>query len=175
MVIEHQRGRSRERDTSMASIPSRIHDRVSSGRLLPIGRRSLPKPRDRFDQLGTGRATRSDVYARPDIYDMEYEGAGNHDARLLARVRRRRVLELACGSGRVTVTLAAALPMADIVGVDSSIDMLGKAATARDAAEPLVRERVTREGRHARLARHGRHLRRRRHCLLLGVALAYAR
>ena len=119
--------------------------------------------------------TRSDVYARPDIYDMEYEGAGNHDARLLARVRRRRVLELACGSGRVTVTLAAALPMADIVGVDSSIDMLGKAATARDAAEPLVRERVTREGRHARLARHGRHLRRRRHCLVLGVALAYAR
>jgi tRNA G46 methylase TrmB len=106
---------------------------------------------------------------------MEYEGAGNHDARLLARVRRRRVLELACGSGRVTVTLAAALPMADIVGVDSSIDMLGKAATARDAAEPLVRERVTREGRHARLARHGRHLRRRRHCLVLGVALAYAR
>jgi trans-aconitate methyltransferase len=83
----------------------------------------------------------------PDIYDMEYEGAGNHDARffarLLARVRPRRVLELACGSGRVTFTLAAALPMADIVGVDSSIDMLGKAATARDAAEPLVRERVS--------------------------------
>jgi Methyltransferase domain len=118
----------------MASIPSRIHDRVPSGRLLPIGRRSLPKPRDRFDQLGAGRATRSDVYARPDIYDMEYEGAGNHDARffarLLARVRPRRVLELACGSGRVTFTLAAALPMADIVGMDSSIDMLGKAATA---------------------------------------------
>lgn len=77
---------------------------------------------------------------------MEYEGASNHDARffarLLARVRQRRVLELACGSGRVTFTLAAALPMAEIVGVDSSIDMLGTAATARDAAEPLMRERV---------------------------------
>jgi hypothetical protein len=35
---------------------------------------------------------------------MEYEGDSNHDvqffARLLARVRPRRVLELACGSGR---------------------------------------------------------------------------
>ena len=95
--------------------------------------------------LGTG-TSRSDVYARPDVYDMEYEGASNHDARffarLLARVRARRVLELACGSGRVTFTLAAALPTAEIVGVDSSIDMLGQAA-ARAAAEPFVRERVS--------------------------------
>jgi SAM-dependent methyltransferase len=101
----------------------------------------------RRDTVGTGMSTRSDIYARPDIYDMEYEGASNHDARffarLLARVRPRRVLELACGSGRVTFTLAAALPMAEIVGVDSSIDMLAKAATARDAAEPLMRERVS--------------------------------
>jgi ubiquinone/menaquinone biosynthesis C-methylase UbiE len=106
-----------------------------------------PVLRDRFDQLGTGLSTRYDIYARPDVYDMEYEGASNHDARffarLLARVRPRRVLELACGSGRVTFTLAAALPMAEIVGVDSSVDMLGKAATARDAAEPSVRERVS--------------------------------
>jgi len=78
---------------------------------------------------------------------MEYAGASNHDARffarLLARVRPRRVLELACGSGRVTFTVAAALPMAEIVGVDLSIDMLRQAATARDAAEPSVRERVS--------------------------------
>ena len=65
-------------------------------------------------------STRSDIYARPDLYDMEYEGASNQDAqffgRLLARVRARRVLELASGSGRVTFTLAAALPNAEIVG-----------------------------------------------------------
>jgi ubiquinone/menaquinone biosynthesis C-methylase UbiE len=48
-------------------------------------------------------------------------------ARLLARVRPRRVLELACGSGRVTFTLAVALPKAEIVGVDSSIEMLAPA------------------------------------------------
>jgi trans-aconitate methyltransferase len=108
---------------------------------------SSPEPRNPFNQLDPQIVARSDIYARPDVYDMEYEGASNHDARffarLLARVRPRRVLELACGSGRVTFTLAAALPMAEIVGVDSSIDMLGKAATTRDAAEPLVRERVS--------------------------------
>jgi trans-aconitate 2-methyltransferase len=53
------------------------------------------------------------------------------------------VLELACGSGRVTFTLATALPKAQIVGVDSSIEMLGKAAAVGDAAEPSVRERVS--------------------------------
>jgi SAM-dependent methyltransferase len=92
-------------------------------------------------------ATRSDVYARPDVYDMEYEGAGNEDVRfftrLLADLGPRRVLEFACGSGRVTFALAAALPKAEIVGVDSSIDMLGQAVMARDAADSSVRERVS--------------------------------
>jgi ubiquinone/menaquinone biosynthesis C-methylase UbiE len=78
---------------------------------------------------------------------MEYAGDRNDDARffarLLARVRPRRVLELACGSGRVMFTLAAALPEARIVGVDSSIEMLGQAARMRDAAAPPVRERVS--------------------------------
>jgi len=30
-------------------------------------------------------AIRSDIYARPDVYDMEYESADNHDARFFAR------------------------------------------------------------------------------------------
>ena len=131
----------------MPSNPSRNPERVSGGRvLLAIGRKSLHEPRNPVNQPGAGMDMQSDIYTRPDIYDMEYQGASNHDAhffaRLLARVRPRRVLELACGSGRVTFTLAAALPMAKIVGVDSSIDMLDKAAAARDAAEPSVRERV---------------------------------
>jgi ubiquinone/menaquinone biosynthesis C-methylase UbiE len=101
----------------------------------------------RSTQRATGVPTRSDIYGRPDVYDMEYEGSVDRDARffarLLARARPRRVLELACGSGRVTFTLAAALPRTEIVGVDSSIEMLGRAAAARQAAEPLVRERVS--------------------------------
>jgi len=78
---------------------------------------------------------------------MEYAGAANEDvqflARLLARFRPRRVLELACGSGRVTFPLAAALPRAEIVGVDSSIEMLGKAAEARSGTQSSVRPRIS--------------------------------
>jgi len=136
-----------DRETTMRSMPSRNHEWLSGGEWL----RSIggPSPADQASASsnGTHVSNRSDIYARPDVYDMEYEGAGNHDAhffaRLLARVRPRRVLELACGSGRVTFTLAAALPVAEIVGVDSSIDMLGKAATEHQAAEPSVRERVS--------------------------------
>lgn len=105
--------------------------------VLPIGR---PSSRP-------GRGARTDVYARPDVYDMEYAGASNEDARffarLLARVRPRRVLELACGTGRIALTLAAALPRTEIVGVDSSIEMLEQALLARRAAEPSVRDRVS--------------------------------
>src|SRR5262245_13905453 len=95
------------------------------------------QPRSGIRHRGAGTSTRSDIYARPDLYDMEYAGASNDDARFFARLltrgRPRRVLELACGSGRVTFTLASALPMAEIVGVDSSIEMLGKAAAMRNA------------------------------------------
>jgi ubiquinone/menaquinone biosynthesis C-methylase UbiE len=130
----------------MPSILSRHSTQGSRGpMMLPMRRHSAPVPR--LNQLGTGTGARADIYARPDLYDMEYEGASNHDAhffaRLLRRVRPRRVLELACGSGRVAFNLAAALPVAEIVGVDSSIDMLRQAATARDAAEPSVSERVS--------------------------------
>jgi len=115
--------------------------------MLPIEGPSTLERHKRFNRPGTATSTRGDIYGRPDVYDMEYEGSSNVDAsffaRLLARVRPRRVVELACGSGRVTFRLAAALPRAKIVGVDSSIDMLGEAATARDAAEPLVRDRVS--------------------------------
>ena len=91
--------------------------------------------------------TSSEIYTRPDLYDMEYAGASNDDAcflaRLLASLRPRRMLEFCCGSGRVTFTLAAALPSAQIVGVDASIEMLGAAVVGREAADHSVRERVS--------------------------------
>lgn len=132
-------------------------EHASRGRVLPMGRPSSPEPRvsqparrivnQAANQTRAGVSARSDVYGRPDVYDMEYAGDRNDDARffarLLARVRPRRVLELACGSGRVAFTLAAALPKARIVGVDSSIEMLGQAATVRETAEPSLRERVS--------------------------------
>src|SRR5262249_42780277 len=120
----------------------------STGALaLSLERSSSPNHTTASTNRPRARSTPSDVYARPDVYDMEYAGASNHDGRffaqLLARVRPRRVLELACGSGRVTFTLAAALPVAEIVGVDSSIDMLAPAPKASEAADSLVRRRVS--------------------------------
>ena len=114
--------------------------------VVPIDRPSSRRPRARFASPGPATSTRTDVYARPDVYDMEYAGDTNEDARffarLLARVRPRRVLELACGTGRVALALAAALPRTEIVGVDASVEMLDQAAVACEAAEPSVRERI---------------------------------
>jgi SAM-dependent methyltransferase len=131
----------------MRSILSRYRERLPGGQLLrPIAR---PFSEDPGSASSTWAhvSSRSDIYARPDLYDMEYEGASNQDAQffacVLARARARRVLELACGFGRVTFTLAAALPKAEIVGVDSSIEMLGHAASTHDAAESSMRQRVS--------------------------------
>lgn len=121
--------------------PNGNAERTSGGRVLrAAGGASCAGPPE-------SAAARSEVYARPDIYDMEYAGARNDDAhffaRLLARDDPRRVLEFACGSGRITFTLAEALPVAEIVGVDASLDMLAQADRLRDAAERSVRERVS--------------------------------
>ena len=57
------------------------------------------------------------IYQRPEDYDLEHEGQAE-DARfyghLLRRLHPTRILELACGSGRVTAALAAALPHAEM-------------------------------------------------------------
>lgn len=72
------------------------------------------------------------IYARPADYDLEHE----HDdedvrfyRRLVERLRPRRLLELGCGSGRVTVPLAksSALTGVPFVGVDIGADMLAQA------------------------------------------------
>lgn len=131
----------------MRSMPSRNPERLPGGEWLRSIRRPSPAVQASPSSKWPSESNRSDIYARPDLYEMEYEGASNEDAhffaRVLARLRPRRVLELACGSGRVTFTLAAALPRVEIVGVDSSVEMLAKAAAAHVAAESSVRERVS--------------------------------
>lgn len=80
-------------------------------------------------------STSTDIYERPDVYELEYAESTEEDvrffARALARLRPTRVLELACGAGRITYPLAAALPTAELVGVDSSRDMLERAEALR--------------------------------------------
>lgn len=88
------------------------------------------------------------IYERPWDYDLEHEG-DEEDVRfyvgLVERLRPRRILELACGSGRVTIPLAkaAALIAADIVGLEIAEPMLAEAERKRAALDDRVRERVT--------------------------------
>jgi ubiquinone/menaquinone biosynthesis C-methylase UbiE len=115
--------------------------------VLPFEHPPLRGPRDGVGLPGGRAQARADVYGRPDVYDMEYAGDRHEDARffarLLARARARRVLELACGTGRVAFALAAALPRTEIVGVDASVEMLAQAVRTREAAAPSLRERVS--------------------------------
>jgi SAM-dependent methyltransferase len=72
------------------------------------------------------------IYERPRDYDLEHEGDDEDVAfyqRLLSRWRPRRVLELASGSGRVTIPLACTAEGvgAEIVGLEVAAPMLEEA------------------------------------------------
>lgn len=88
------------------------------------------------------------IYTRPHDYDLEHEGDDEDVAfyrQLVTKLRPRRVLELASGSGRVTVPLAELAPALDfeIVGLEIADPML---AAARDKSASLpgeARDRLT--------------------------------
>jgi len=88
------------------------------------------------------------IYERPRDYDLEHEtdceDLGFY-TQLLSDWRPRRVLELACGSARVTLPLAelGARTSFDIVGVELAQPMLEEAERKRAAAPPDVQSRVT--------------------------------
>ena len=88
------------------------------------------------------------IYERPQDYDLEHEG-DEEDIRfyldLVRRLRPRRVLEFASGSGRVTIPLARMAPALDneIVGVELAETMFGEAERKRDELDPEERRRVT--------------------------------
>ena len=77
------------------------------------------------------------IYKRPGDYDLEHEGDDEDIGfyrRLVQRLRPRRVLELACGSGRVTLPLAeqGAAQGFEVVGVELADEMLSAALEKRD-------------------------------------------
>ena len=86
------------------------------------------------------------IYERPYDYDLEHEG-DEEDIRfylqLAARLKPRRILELAAGSGRVTIPLAqsAALDV-DIVGVEIAETMLSEAERKRSELDAAVQRRI---------------------------------
>ena len=87
------------------------------------------------------------IYTRPDEYDLEH-GSGEEDVafyqRLVQRFDAHSLVELGCGSGRITLPLA---EMADahelrITGVDVSEDMLGQAEYKLASLPHACRARV---------------------------------
>lgn len=87
------------------------------------------------------------IYTRPQDYDLEHEG-DDEDIRfyleLVRRLRPRRVLELASGSGRVTLPLAAQASALgyEVVGVEIADPMLNEAEKKKDELPPPAQERV---------------------------------
>lgn len=72
------------------------------------------------------------IYRKPADYELEHEGSSediNFFLSLISRLKPKRVLELACGTGRITQPLAelAAHQGFDLVGLDSTAEMLSEA------------------------------------------------
>jgi SAM-dependent methyltransferase len=87
------------------------------------------------------------IYERPEQYDLEHQG-DDADVQfyldLARKLRPGRVLELACGSGRVTLPLAelGATQGFDVVGLETSPEMLGQAKTKAASLPGPVQDRL---------------------------------
>lgn len=88
------------------------------------------------------------IYRRPDDYDLEHED-DDRDVKfyceLVRRLAARRVLELGCGSGRLTIALAELAPQTDsrIVGIDLEGAMLDRAREKAGELGAAARQRLT--------------------------------
>jgi SAM-dependent methyltransferase len=88
------------------------------------------------------------IYERPGDYDLEHEGDDEDVAfyvKLLGHWRPRRVMELASGSGRISIPLAraAAASGIEIVGLERPGAMLDEAWRKRAELEEAARDRLT--------------------------------
>jgi SAM-dependent methyltransferase len=87
------------------------------------------------------------IYERPQDYDLEHEGDDediDFYLGLVRRLRPARVLELASGSGRVTIPLAKLAPSLgyEIVGLEIAETMLAEAERKRAALDADAQSRV---------------------------------
>lgn len=89
----------------------------------------------------------SELYKHPEEYDLEHLG-DSEDVEfyvsLVQRLRPLKVLELGCGTGRITLPLAeqAARLGFEVVGLDNQAEMLETASNRQLQAPPEVRERL---------------------------------
>lgn len=87
------------------------------------------------------------IYQHPQDYDLEHVGDTDDIdffVSLLTRLQPGRVLELACGNGRVTLPLAqaGAANGFDVVGLELVPEMLQAARQRQEEAEPATRDRL---------------------------------
>ena len=88
------------------------------------------------------------IYARPEDYDLEHVGDTDDIdffVGLAGGYKPRRVLELACGNGRVTLPLAqaGAAQGFDVVGMELVPEMLEAAKKRQEGADETTRARLT--------------------------------
>jgi trans-aconitate methyltransferase len=90
----------------------------------------------------------SDIYKHPAEYDLEHRGR-DEDVQfylqLLEKLRPERLLELGCGTGRITLPLARqGTPSSiEVVGLDSEAEMLDKAEQSLSQADLQTRKRLS--------------------------------
>ena len=90
----------------------------------------------------------SDIYKHPEEYDLEHSGQDEDTEfylRLVRIVRPRRVLELGCGTGRITLPLAreGVRQGFAVVGLDNEVEMLRKAEESRAQTDEESRGRLS--------------------------------
>src|ERR1700722_8638037 len=84
-----------------------------------------------------------DLYKHPEEYDREHLGDDEDISFYLSLSRRptpRKLLELGCGTGRITLPLAQL--GFDVVGLDNQPEMLQKAEERRLQTSPEIRQRL---------------------------------
>jgi SAM-dependent methyltransferase len=87
------------------------------------------------------------IYHRPEAYDLKHatrEPDVDFYLRLVESWQPRRILELGCGTGRITLPLAAhrRLALESLVGLDQSDDMLDHARTKARELDPAAAKRL---------------------------------
>lgn len=88
------------------------------------------------------------IYRRPEDYELEHQGDERDVAfycSVLERLRPGRILELACGSGRLTIPLASSAAARDttVVGVELSETMLSLARRKADDTREAIGARLS--------------------------------
>ena len=104
---------------------ARIHSMRAAGRAATI-------------RIGVKTEPAEQIYAKPEAYDLEHalpEADIDFFIRIARRFRPTRILEVACGNGRVTIPVAAAATewQARVTGLELSTEMLDSARSKEDS------------------------------------------